>query len=159
MRIGAYVILSCYSQYGNRCHLLPLLLLSLHPPTSLSLPLTVHCPSLDCLILEVSNEGEVVAALRSLEGQTFPNGAAVRFQDVDYNVLSFKEQIKIDLGTLLFFSSFSLPSVFSAFCYCAIFLFKSFSLPCPVQYCISTLSPKHETSLTFAFSIAPSYVH
>lgn len=46
----------------------------------------------------MSNEEEVVKSLKGLESRTFPNGAVVRFQDVDYNVLSFREQIKIDLG-------------------------------------------------------------
>jgi hypothetical protein len=108
--------------------------------------------------LKVSNEAEVVAALRTLEGQTFPNGAAVRFQDVDYNVLSFKEQIKIDLGTFilfpsLFFSSPLLSSVpfssllflslpFSSlhFCYFLILLLNSSSLPaCAVKH-VKTIS-------------------
>jgi hypothetical protein len=47
----------------------------------------------------VRNDAEVVAALKSLEQQTFPNGAQVRFQDVDYNLLGFKEQIAKDLET------------------------------------------------------------
>jgi hypothetical protein len=41
----------------------------------------------------------VVAALKSLESRTFRNGAKVRFQDKDYNLLSFEEQIKVDLET------------------------------------------------------------
>ena len=47
----------------------------------------------------VSNDQEVVAALRGLEQKTFPNGCKVKFQDVDFNVLSFTEQIAVDLAT------------------------------------------------------------
>lgn len=39
-------------------------------------------------------------ALKALESREYESGATVRFQDVDYNVLTFKEQIKIDLGEL-----------------------------------------------------------
>lgn len=41
----------------------------------------------------------MVAALKRLESRTFRNGAKVRFQDKDYNLLSFEEQIKVDLET------------------------------------------------------------
>jgi hypothetical protein len=47
----------------------------------------------------VSNDQEVVAALRGLEQQTFANGGRVKFQDVDFNVLSFAEQVAMDLAT------------------------------------------------------------
>ena len=40
-------------------------------------------------------------ALKALETRTYDSGATVRFQDVDYNVLTFKQQIKIDLGERL----------------------------------------------------------
>jgi hypothetical protein len=93
----------------------------------------------------VSNEAEVVAALRSLEGQTFPNGAAVRFQDVDYNVLSFKEQIKIDLGTFILFPSLLFPSLLFLsllslllLCYTSIQVFV-FTCSCAVQH-VKTIS-------------------
>lgn len=41
----------------------------------------------------------MVAKLRDLEKEVFPNGAQVVFQDKDYNLLSFEEQIKVDLST------------------------------------------------------------
>lgn len=37
--------------------------------------------------------------LKKLEGQTFRNGAQVEFRDVDYNLLTFEEQIQNDLDT------------------------------------------------------------
>jgi hypothetical protein len=42
---------------------------------------------------------QVVARLKELENQQFANGAEVRFRDADYNLLSFEEQIKMDLET------------------------------------------------------------
>ena len=50
---------------------------------------------------QVSNEIEVMHALKALETRAYDSGATVRFQDVDYNVLTFKQQIKIDLGERL----------------------------------------------------------
>ena len=47
----------------------------------------------------IKNDAEVVRALRSLETRSFANGARVRFRDVDYNLLSFEDQIKVDLDT------------------------------------------------------------
>ncbi|KAK7241523.1 EGF domain-specific O-GlcNAc transferase [Aureococcus anophagefferens] len=47
----------------------------------------------------IENDGEVVRALKSLETRSFANGARVRFRDVDYNLLSFEDQIKVDLDT------------------------------------------------------------
>ena len=47
----------------------------------------------------VSNDKEVVNTLKTLESMTFGNGAKVVFQDVDYNLLTFEEQIKTDLAT------------------------------------------------------------
>lgn len=41
----------------------------------------------------------MVATLRTLEKQIFPNGAEVEIRDVDYNLLSFEDQIKNDLET------------------------------------------------------------
>ena len=38
-------------------------------------------------------------ALKGLEKQQFGNGAQVKFQDVDFNLLSFKQQIEVDLDT------------------------------------------------------------
>lgn len=42
---------------------------------------------------------QVVQALKTLERQTFPNGAEVEVRDMDYNLLSFEEQIMNDLET------------------------------------------------------------
>ena len=39
-----------------------------------------------------------MAALKALEKRTYRNGALVEFRDVDYNILTFKEQIMVDLG-------------------------------------------------------------
>lgn len=39
-----------------------------------------------------------MAALKALEKRTYRNGALVEFRDVDYNILTFKEQIMADLG-------------------------------------------------------------
>ncbi len=47
----------------------------------------------------VRNDAEVVKALKGLENEGFGNGVIVKVQDVDYNVLTFEEQIKIDLQT------------------------------------------------------------
>ena len=47
----------------------------------------------------VRNDAEVVQALKSLEKESFNGGKIVKVQDVDYNILSFEEQIAIDLGT------------------------------------------------------------
>ena len=46
----------------------------------------------------MSNEAQVIQALKALEERQYGNGAKVLFRDVDYNVLSFVEQIKMDLG-------------------------------------------------------------
>ncbi|CAN0043798.1 unnamed protein product, partial [Laminaria digitata] len=47
----------------------------------------------------VKNEAEVVRSLKTLEGKTFENGAVVEVRDMDYNLLSFEDQIKNDLDT------------------------------------------------------------
>jgi hypothetical protein len=47
----------------------------------------------------VRNDAEVVRALQGLEDEDFDNGVTVKVQDVDYNVLSFEQQIKIDIQT------------------------------------------------------------
>ena len=47
----------------------------------------------------IKNDAEVVRALKSLETRSFANGARVRFRDVDYNLLSFEDQVKVDLDT------------------------------------------------------------
>lgn len=39
-----------------------------------------------------------MSALKALEAAKYANGASVVFRDVDYNILTFKEQITIDLG-------------------------------------------------------------
>lgn len=47
----------------------------------------------------VRNDDEVSRALKTLESESFPNGARVRIQTVDFNILTFKEQITVDLQT------------------------------------------------------------
>ena len=47
----------------------------------------------------IKNDNEVVQALKELESESFNNGATVKFQDVDFNLLSFEDQIKVDLQT------------------------------------------------------------
>lgn len=47
----------------------------------------------------VGNDQELVSTLKSLESKTYKNNARVVFQDVDYNLLSFEDQIKMDLKT------------------------------------------------------------
>jgi capsular polysaccharide biosynthesis protein len=48
----------------------------------------------------VKNDHEVVAGLKSLENRRFHSGTtSIKFQDVDYNVLSLQDQIKVDLET------------------------------------------------------------
>ncbi|CAN0461789.1 unnamed protein product, partial [Scytosiphon promiscuus] len=42
---------------------------------------------------------KVVRSLKQLERETFPNGAVVEVRDLDYNLLSFEDQIKNDLET------------------------------------------------------------
>ena len=48
---------------------------------------------------QISNDKDVVAMLKRLETTQFANGAVVRARDVDFNVLSFEEQIEIDATT------------------------------------------------------------
>ena len=47
----------------------------------------------------IRNDAEIVAAMKALEKRVFSNGAVVVFQDVDYNLMSFEDQIKADLAT------------------------------------------------------------
>jgi EGF domain-specific O-GlcNAc transferase len=47
----------------------------------------------------IRNDAEVISALKGLESESFPNGVTVKVQAVDYNVLTFEEQIKTDIGT------------------------------------------------------------
>jgi hypothetical protein len=47
----------------------------------------------------VQNDGEVIDALKRLETEQFHNGAKVKVLPVDFNILSFKEQIITDLHT------------------------------------------------------------
>jgi EGF domain-specific O-GlcNAc transferase len=48
----------------------------------------------------IRNEKDVIAVLRQqLTNRNFENGVAVIFQDVDYNLLTLKEQIAVDLQT------------------------------------------------------------
>ena len=47
----------------------------------------------------VKNDDEVVAGLRSLESRSWASGATVRFRDVDFNLLSFEEQIDVSIQT------------------------------------------------------------
>jgi hypothetical protein len=42
---------------------------------------------------------KIVKSLKSLENEKWSNGAIVKFRDVDFNLLSFEEQIKIDITT------------------------------------------------------------
>ena len=48
---------------------------------------------------------QVVRSLKALEGRTFENGAVVEVRDMDYNLLSFEDQIKNDLDTDIMVSS------------------------------------------------------
>lgn len=45
----------------------------------------------------ISNSDELIASLRSLEQESFPNGAAVKFRVIDYSTMPLKEQIAADL--------------------------------------------------------------
>lgn len=47
----------------------------------------------------IRNDAEVVAALKTLESKSFANADRIVVQDVDYNVLSFEQQIRTDLAT------------------------------------------------------------
>jgi hypothetical protein len=47
----------------------------------------------------IRNDAEVVAALKGLQGQRIGNAKTIIVQDVDYNILSFEEQIATDLAT------------------------------------------------------------
>jgi hypothetical protein len=47
----------------------------------------------------IHNDAEVVAALKGLQGQKIGNAKTIVVQDVDYNILSFEEQIATDLAT------------------------------------------------------------
>ena len=42
---------------------------------------------------------QVVSTLKQLETRTFGNGAKVQFRDVDFNLLTFEEQIHVDVTT------------------------------------------------------------
>lgn len=47
----------------------------------------------------IKNEDDLLKGLRALEGETFLNGAKVIVADLDFNLLTFEEQIKVDLQT------------------------------------------------------------
>eukprot|EP01033_Poteriospumella_lacustris_P001401 gene1401-1017_t len=47
----------------------------------------------------IRNDQDVINALHRLESESFANGATVKITAVDFNVLSFKEQIAVDLQT------------------------------------------------------------
>jgi hypothetical protein len=47
----------------------------------------------------VRNDEEVISALQNLQSEKFANGAVVKITAVDFNILSFKEQIEVDLQT------------------------------------------------------------
>lgn len=47
----------------------------------------------------MKNEDKLLETLKELENHTFKNGAKVIVRDVDYNLLTFEDQIKIDLQT------------------------------------------------------------
>ena len=51
------------------------------------------------IVCKVRNEAAVISSLKALEDMSFANGAHVKFQDVDYNLLSLRDQIKVDLET------------------------------------------------------------
>lgn len=42
---------------------------------------------------------QVVRSLKNLESESFGNGAVVEVRDLDYNLLSWEDQIKNDLET------------------------------------------------------------
>ncbi|CAM9468996.1 unnamed protein product, partial [Choristocarpus tenellus] len=48
---------------------------------------------------KVKNDKAVVQGLKDLEQASFPNGAQVEVRDMDYNLISFEEQILNDLET------------------------------------------------------------
>ena len=48
---------------------------------------------------QVRNDKAVVEALKGLEQKSFRNAKRVVVQDVDYNILTFEEQILTDLNT------------------------------------------------------------
>ena len=48
---------------------------------------------------QISNDADVVKMIKGLENVKFSNGAKVRARDVDFNVLSFEEQIEVDATT------------------------------------------------------------
>lgn len=43
------------------------------------------------------DEDKLLSDLKALERETFPNGAKVKIESFDFNLLSFEDQIKIDL--------------------------------------------------------------
>jgi hypothetical protein len=45
----------------------------------------------------IANADELVQALRSLQNDSFPNGAVIKFREIDYALLPLIEQIKADL--------------------------------------------------------------
>jgi hypothetical protein len=47
----------------------------------------------------VRNDAEVVAALKGLQNRRIGSAKKIVVQDVDYNILTFEEQIKVDLET------------------------------------------------------------
>ena len=48
---------------------------------------------------QMQNDDELVECLKSLENREYSNGASVKFNDQDFNLLTIREQIKQDLGT------------------------------------------------------------
>lgn len=86
-----------------------------HVPFSI---LTQYHGSLDVVIFGANPLllfPQVIRSLRSLEREAFPNGAVVEIRDVDYNLLSFEEQILNDLETDVMVRSDELMAKFSAF--------------------------------------------
>ena len=47
----------------------------------------------------IKNDQAFATAMRGLEGITYRNNATVRFREVDYSLLSFEEQVRVDLET------------------------------------------------------------
>jgi hypothetical protein len=66
----------------------------------------------------IRNDAEVSAALKSLEQMDWSEfKLKVRFQDVDYNVLTFQEQIEIDLQTDIMIGKWFICCLMCFMCY------------------------------------------
>jgi hypothetical protein len=65
----------------------------------------------------VRNEDVLLKGLKNLENETFANGAKIKIADLDYNLLSFEDQIKIDLRTDIMVRFFSYSSCCNYFAF------------------------------------------